>query len=330
MSNNEEIDFILPWVDGSDPVWEASYEQYASQEEKQMNKRGERFRDMGLLRFWFRGVEKYAPWVRKIHFVTCGHYPEWLNLDHPNINLVKHTDYIPSRFLPTFNSHTIECNLHRIEGLSERFVLFNDDIFVTTLVSPEDFFYKGLPRDVGIRKFSILGDVGHIDLNDINLINQYLIFWPLFRKNRFKWYNLRYGFHCLTNIIYEPYHDFIGVKNKHSANAYLKNTFVDVWNLCRNELENTCQRKFRSVLDVNQWLFKYWQLAKCQFQPQRFDFSHYYTIRDTDLIDKDIKKKRYKVICINDEEASDFPNLMQILNAMLLREFPEKSSFEID
>ena len=26
-----------------------------------------RFRDCGLLKFWFRGVEKFAPWLRKIH-----------------------------------------------------------------------------------------------------------------------------------------------------------------------------------------------------------------------------------------------------------------------
>lgn len=128
-----DIDFVLPWVDGANPAWKALYDLYSSQEEKDFNKYGERFRDYNLLRFWFRGVEKNAPWVRKIHFITCGHYPPWLDLNHPKIHFVKHSDYIPSRYLPTFSSHVIENNVHRIDGLADHFVLFNDDIY---LVAP--------------------------------------------------------------------------------------------------------------------------------------------------------------------------------------------------
>ncbi|MEX6253875.1 hypothetical protein [Providencia huaxiensis] len=53
----------------------------------------------------------------KIHFVTCGHYPNWLDINNHKINFVKHSDFIPKEYLPTFNSHTIELNLHRIKGL---------------------------------------------------------------------------------------------------------------------------------------------------------------------------------------------------------------------
>ena len=120
-----DIDFIIPWVDGSDPEWLSSYNRYAPAEKRISHADAERYRDWGLLRYWFRGVEKFTPWVRKIHFVTCGQLPDWLNLNAPKLNYVKHEDYIPKEYLPVFSSHPIELNMHRIEGLSEKFVYFN-------------------------------------------------------------------------------------------------------------------------------------------------------------------------------------------------------------
>ena len=55
--------------------------------------------------------------------------------------------YNTEKYLPTFNANTIELNLHRIEGLAEQFVYFNDDMFITDHVKPEDFFRDGHPMD---------------------------------------------------------------------------------------------------------------------------------------------------------------------------------------
>ena len=164
------IDFVITWVDDTDPVWLADRERYCGIPAVSGNCR---FRDWGLLRFWFRGVEKFAPWVNKVHFVTYGHLPEWLNTDHPKINIVKHTDYIPEEYLPTFNSHTIELNLHRIPGLAEQFVYFNDDTFLLKSVLPEDFFENGLPKEMcglDILHFDSWS-IAFIDANNIALIN---------------------------------------------------------------------------------------------------------------------------------------------------------------
>lgn len=95
-----------------------------------------------ILQYWFRGVEKFAPWVNRIYFVTWGHIPSWLNLSHPKLKVVRHEEFIPTDYLPTFSSHPIELNLHRIKGLSERFVYFNDDTFLIRPVLQEDFFQK--------------------------------------------------------------------------------------------------------------------------------------------------------------------------------------------
>jgi len=96
-----------------------------------------RYRDRDILRYWFRGVEKYANWVHRVYFVTDNQKPSWLNTACPKLEMVDHTDFIPSCYLPTFNANTIELNFHRINGLSEHFVAFNDDMFINQPVTPD-------------------------------------------------------------------------------------------------------------------------------------------------------------------------------------------------
>ena len=125
---NNQIDFVITWVDGNDPEWIREKEKYS--QNNAGDNREIRFRDWGILKYWFRSIEKFAPWVNKIYFITWGHLPAWLNTNNPKLIIVKHEDYIPSKYLPTFNSHTIEWNIHRIKGLSDNFVYFNDDTFL--------------------------------------------------------------------------------------------------------------------------------------------------------------------------------------------------------
>ena len=69
-----EIDFVVTWVDGNDPAWRQEKAKYSGA--GNWDDSEERYRDWELLQYWFRGVEQFAPWVRKIHFVTWGHLPE--------------------------------------------------------------------------------------------------------------------------------------------------------------------------------------------------------------------------------------------------------------
>ena len=91
----KDIDFVITWVDMDDPKWQAEFAKYSGRKENTKNGVSKaRFRDYGFLKYWFRGVEKFAPWVRKIHFVTSGQKPDWLDVSNPKINLVNHQDYI--------------------------------------------------------------------------------------------------------------------------------------------------------------------------------------------------------------------------------------------
>lgn len=100
-----------------------------------------RFQDNDELKFSLRSLEKHAPWVRRIYIVTNGQIPSWLDLSNPKIKLITHRDIFPNKsHLPTFSSPAIESHLHRIEGLSKRFLYFNDDTLLTSQIYPDDFY----------------------------------------------------------------------------------------------------------------------------------------------------------------------------------------------
>ncbi len=100
-----------------------------------------RFQDNDELKYSLRSLEKYAPWVRNIYIVTNGQQPSWLNTSHPRVKLITHEQIFQSKsHLPTFSSPAIESHIHRIPGLSNRFLYFNDDTLLGAPVWPDDFF----------------------------------------------------------------------------------------------------------------------------------------------------------------------------------------------
>nr|WP_240974703.1 stealth family protein [Arthrobacter sp. SF27] len=147
------IDVVFTWVDGTDPEWlkrKASALQIHDPDlftDSAID--AARFADHDELRYSLRSIEQFAPWVRKIWIVTAGQTPPWLNTTNPRIQVVDHEDIWPSpKGLPTFNSHAIEANLHRIPDLAEYYLYFNDDVLLGRPIAPELFFHAN-----GITKF---------------------------------------------------------------------------------------------------------------------------------------------------------------------------------
>ena len=145
----DPIDLVYTWVDGSDPAWLKSFRSTAGAEGRELDDVAldpARYRSREELRYSLRSVWAYCGWVRKIWIVTAGQRPDWL-ADDPRIHVVDHADIFPADALPTFNSHAIEAALHRIDGLAEQFVYFNDDMLVARPIRPELFFTpNGLAR----------------------------------------------------------------------------------------------------------------------------------------------------------------------------------------
>lgn len=100
----------------------------------------QRFSDKYELKFSLRSLEQYAPWIGHVYIVTNGQIPYWLNLDCDRVTVVSHSEIFTDTYdLPTFSSPAIESHLHRIPGLSTRFIYFNDDVFLGAPTYLEDF-----------------------------------------------------------------------------------------------------------------------------------------------------------------------------------------------
>ena len=146
LSHNPEFDFdvdvVFTWVDGDDPAWQERKSLYSTNttEFPRSALSNSRFKSRDEIKYALRSVLMYAPWVRNIYLVTDNQVPDWFQKNE-KVKIIDHAEiFTDSSFLPVFNSHAIESNLHRIKGLSENFLYFNDDCFLRRPVSKSDFF----------------------------------------------------------------------------------------------------------------------------------------------------------------------------------------------
>lgn len=328
-----KIDFVVTWVNGNDPDWIKEKDKYSTPGKKDNSESDNRFRDWNLMRYWFRGVEKYAPWVNNIYFVTCGHYPEWLNLDCPKLKMVSHSEYIPTELLPTFNSNTIELFLNRIKDLSEQFVLFNDDTFVISPTKPEDFFVDGMPCEsavLGIISSQNVNDVfPHIMINNSAVLNKHFVKKKVLKKQRNKFITIKYGREVIKNILLSPFVYFAQFWDYHLPSSHLKSVYDEVWNVEPEVLWNGAKSRFRSVYDVNHWLIKAWYMCKGNFIPRNPKWGKKYELGTDKGVYDYITKHKGKVVCLNDsDEKLDFDKYQILLSEAFEKILPEKSMFE--
>lgn len=341
----EKIDFVVTWVDGNDPAWIAEKRKWQSMSTGAMCETGDanadcRYRSDGeSLHYWFRAVEKFAPWVNMIHFVTCGQKPEWLDENNPKLHLVDHKDFIPAKFLPTFNANTIEMNLHRLEALSERFVLFNDDMFLLQPVGQDFFFRNGDPvldTDLRISPFLGYNNWSRFVFNGYCLVNQSFNTRQTIWKNRRKWFNVKaLGLKRVRqNLLCYLANKTVPVgAYSHVANPHLKSSLEEVWQKWPDAMDNTSSSKFRTDDKVNQWMLCAWNQAKGRFYPvheknrgQNVEISS----NTLGWICQLIREQSVPQICINDTQNNDtnfavsMARICEAFDAIL----PEKSSFE--
>ena len=326
------IDIVIPWVDGDDPAWRAERGQYRPT--AQSDNSDARFREWGLFQYWFRSIEQYAPWVRKVHLVTWGHLPPWLNTDHPKLNIVNHRDYIPEEYLPTFSSHVIELNMHRIPGLADHFVYFNDDVYLSRPTSAEDFFVDGLPVDAAILGNVTISDnfsfLPYIQLNMLGNINMTFSKRQAMKENMRKWFSPKYGKLNLYNLYWYPGRNVAGFRNFHTCIPYRKETLEQIWEAFPEALDHTCRNRFRSREDVNQFLFRYWRLMRGEFTPGKPN-SAYLTIGEdsAERIGEVLNGGSYKVVCVNDDPMGcDVTEEQMKLSRIFEAHYPNASAFE--
>lgn len=329
-----KIDFVLTWVDGNDAEW---YEQKKLFENKIAgDDRAQRYRDWDNLRYWFRAVEKYAPWVNRIFFVTWGHVPEWLNVSHPKIKIVKHSDFIPEEYLPTFNTNVIEMNFHRIPELNEHFVYFNDDVFLNDKVTEQDFFLNGLPCDmlafqpVVVKPENTI--MAHIFLNNAVILSKYFNKRSNVKSQPLNYFNPGYPpIYFMYNFLELAFPLFTGFFTVHGAAPLCQETYRIIWEKEQAYLDEMCRHKFRDKGDVNQYLLREWQKLSGSFHAKNIlkDFRYFEMGNNNTNLIQTIKKKKAKVICMNDTNSQiEFEKAKIELQQAFAAVLPEKCHFE--
>jgi hypothetical protein len=330
------IDIVIFWVDGNDTEWLAEKAKY-SPRELIADDRVIRYRDWDNLRYLFRGIEKFAPWVNNIFFVTYGHLPKWLNAAMPKLKIVRNEDFIPTQYNPSFSSHVKELNIHRIHGLSEHFIYFNDDMYLLKNTKREDFFKNGKPCDCAVLTAHSHNEAQpymFMQYRATGIVNKYFKIKEVIKNNRSGWFNLKYGKMLFRSWMLSGFPRFSGFWQQHLPYSLLKSTIEELWIKEQANLHQTCINKFRSMSDFNIWVFRNWQLASGNFYPRSVKFGKSFelgTKNDLNNISNYIVKQKGKIICINDQDIaeSDFVKFKDELIKSFEKILPDKSKFEI-
>lgn len=308
------IDVVYTWVNDRDEAWQAQRAEYSGVATlTDRANHDERFRDRDELRYSMRSIDMFAPFVRNVYLVTNGQRPDWLNLDNTRLKLISHSEIYKNRSeLPTFNSSSIETQLHHIEGLSEHFLYFNDDVFLGDYCTAEDFF---LPN--GLMKFFPSPQRAYEP--DIDETREgYLVAdgkaIALMKKAR--------GRHSRYIMEHTP------LPALKSLLADLESEFEDHWDACS-------RNRFRGNTDLRPIAFMQYQFAYLQKLAVPSSITNRYLALWKPTIAEQFKNvlftRAFKTFCINDVgvEPQNVDATDRLVQEFLSAYFPFKSSFEV-
>lgn len=336
--NNTNIDIIIPWVDGSDPNWIKEKERVA-RNKKIVSKanNNNRYESWDNLQYIFRGIEKYMPWVHKIFLVTFGHLPTFLNTNNPKLEIIKHTDFIPEKYLPTFNSSTIEMNFHRIPSLSENYIEFNDDTFPMAPIEKEYYFKDNMVCEEAVETPIMPVDVGDVTqyslmlkMNNMCFINRHFSKREVQSKNPDKWFFENYGELLKRTEGLKYWNNFVGFHDRHMPVALKKSTLEKLWEIEPETLDIGSRNQFRDYTDLNQYLIRYWQICEGDFIPRKTLGEPYLvTINNYKEVVDDILNNKHQMVCFTEDcTPEEFLIIKSHINNALQIILPDKSSFE--
>ena len=297
-----DIDVIIPYVNGSDQNWIRDF----TVTTKTHNPNAVRYRSWGTLKYLFRGIAKYMPFVRNVILIVSrkSQVPIWLNTEQ--VRVVYHEDFIPKKHLPTFNSCTIESYLWNIPDLSDRIIYFNDDFFPVNPLQETDFF---------------TGTTPHIQF----------LFYDSYNKRSLFRSQCRAGSDMIADALgkerYKPNGLFCP---EHSATPINKEALLQVGNLCKNKLDSLATT-LRMPNNVNQYIYAYYNYYVGNYKDVTYNFK-YLGLLDkniTTVVDE-ILNGSNQIVCLNDSDT--IKNYTKVRNQLIEgfdRKFPNKCKYEL-
>ncbi len=293
------MDAVITYVNGNDPVWLKDYRTYVSQDITE-----KRFRDWGTLHFLFRGIETFMPFIDHVFLVVSheSQVPSWVNREQ--VRVVLHKDFVPQEYLPTFNCNTLEMHLHRIAGLSEEYLYFNDDIFPVAPCKATDFF-----RDDKI--------VLHFSLH--------------------RWASGMYKQICRNSdrwakrILSLPQTSSF-VRPQHVCSPMHKSVCEKVYSQVGTEAVRNSSSLIRTEKNGNQYLFSDYLFYQGEVIDERISCKHIsIALASSKSLQKHITQPGRNLVCINDVKVSAkrYEKLRAVILAAFEKHLPHKSKFEL-
>lgn len=292
------MDAVITYVNGNDPVWKKDYEEFTN-----VSLMGKRFRDWGTLKYLLRGIETKMPFIRNVYLVVShpSQVPEWVDVSQ--LNVVLHKDIIPEEYLPTFNSNPIEMHLHRIKGLDEEYLYFNDDMFPVGDCVREDFFRDGKGVIGMYRHFFSLNMYKKICRNSDNFARQAL------------------GM---------PLSSFY-VRPQHICSPMLKSACEEVYEKAADAVRRISSSRTRTEKDACQYIFLDYMYHKGLIIPEKISNKHFsVALASPARLSDFLMNPSRKMVCINDVHLSEkrFAVLHSAVIQAFEMKFPSKSRFE--
>ena len=291
------MDAVITYVNGMEPKWR---EQCIAH--NRFPNFIQRFYDYGTLRFVLRGISEHMKFIDRVFLVVSNieQVPDYVN---DNVIIITHDMFIPKEYLPTFNSHTIECFLWNIPDLSEEFIYFNDDMIPINKMEAEEFFKNDL--------VCISYQTGPTNVRYFNetLKNCNLSASKNYSENEYVEY-LR------------PYHIMI---------PYFKSDFHKNFMLIEGELE-ALKDKVRSGKQISQYYF-----ANCYYyQNKYFDYAPTHSYLHTKYNSEEFvthlnSEKNKQVICINsygEFSGKTLKETIETIETELYKILPNKGRYE--
>lgn len=318
------VDVVFTWVDNTKKhankrkYWQERTKKGSSvSSDNDVN----RYSNHDEIRYAIRSIFKFIPWIRCIFVVVDdAQFPKWLSNESGNAQIpvcvVPHSILYGQQFrkdLPTFNSQSLECHLHRIPHLSEQFIYFNDDMFVGASVHWSDFFTEeGHPKYI----FTGVIPTGKKTAS--------------MSKHTMAWINNG----SLLDKVFADKQDRYRKYPAHQACPMLKSTFTEMWEHPRSNkyLVRTSQSKFREHYDVYPvGLLVYWNLYSNQAEEHKMGtfFTQIYDHTHTLTVCRNIIERQPKLFCLNDGLVKRRKSQSQILKAFIKFMYPDPSPVEI-
>lgn len=295
-----KIDLVVTYVDNANEDWQREYAKYCNTSLPTFFRTGK-----NALKYFLRGIHQNLPFINQVFLVVQNQseVPNYVNREE--VRVVTHEEFIPKKYLPTFNCNTIELFLYKIKGLSERFIYANDDVYAINPIGAEKFF---------------------IDDMAITCYEQLFL-----QKDKPTFYE-SIVMNSNELVLGTPHHKFFEdgyvIQPHHTIRPYFKSLFEECCTKYFDKIEGKTTR-FRSPLNYNDYIVDLYQrkIGRAYDSKSIRNVCIYNNALDDEL--KALLGGDSDTICVLDhfKEVDIFEN--KILIDFFERKFPKESKYEI-